>query len=90
MILVHNTLLEMYLRLGPISSSSTSGTSINISTSPILEETLLFETKINALLRAIPIRYDAETALNLCKAHRFEKGIVFLYEKLAMYALLFC
>jgi hypothetical protein len=43
------------------------------------------QEKILALLKAPQSRYDVDHALVLCKTYRFQRGMLFLYEKLNLY-----
>ncbi len=47
--------------------------------------THLRQETILALLRAPTSRYDVDHALVLCKTYRFQRGMLFLYEKLKLY-----
>ena len=45
----------------------------------------MLQEKILNLLKAPQSRYDVDHALVLCKTYRFQRGVLFLYEKLKLY-----
>ncbi|KAJ3075472.1 Vacuolar protein sorting-associated protein 11 [Podochytrium sp. JEL0797] len=75
---VCNTLLEMYLSLS-CNHAEEGGSE--------LEEKKADERKVKALrlLQHPKTRYDLDHALILCQIHKYQPGVMFLYEKMSMY-----
>ncbi|KAJ3715949.1 hypothetical protein DFJ43DRAFT_838133 [Lentinula guzmanii] len=73
---VWNTLLELYLTLPQISSSSMSSTP---------QDEIALREKALRVLRSQTIPYDTMHALILCSSRGYTQGLVLLWEKMGMY-----
>lgn len=70
----YNTLLDLYLRSFRTASDMA-----------VKDE---YEKKILSLLRTPEANYDVQQAMVLCKLNSFDKGLLYLYERVKLYSLI--
>jgi hypothetical protein len=88
--IIHNTLLELYLRRYAADekarlekqASASSASAANDAPSSAVDSSY---AAAYGLVKSAYGRYDAQHALVLCKMYSFEKGVLHLYEKLKLY-----